>query len=213
MKALVIFSGGLDSTVCMHFALRHFTEVKALTFDYGQNHTVELEQSKKICQLLNIEQQIVDISFMGKLVQSALIGNGTSPNAELPTTYVPNRNQLFITIAHAYAQQLKYDAIVIGACNAGGSLYPDCSPKFIYAIQGASNLGSNAGIKIEAPLLYFKKDAIFALAKKFECLDFVLEHSHTCYNGNRTLRHSWGYGCGECKACIDRMNGYKEYLQ
>lgn len=216
-RALVIFSGGQDSTTCLAWAVKKFDQVFAISFNYGQKHSVELHQAKKICEILNVEQTIVDISFLSQIAESELLkfnGDVNKINDKgLPSSFVPNRNQLFITLAHALAQKLKLDAIITGVCQTDYSGYPDCRQDFIDLIETATNVGSGSNIKILTPLMYLTKGEIFELANEYNALDLVLEQSHTCYNGNRILRQHYGYGCGECEACKLREKGYEEFLK
>jgi 7-cyano-7-deazaguanine synthase len=219
-KALVIFSGGQDSTTCLYWAIHNFDEVQAITFNYGQKHSIELEQSTRICNLWNIKQTLIDISFLDTLVESALTSNGDVNKKNkigLAGSFVPNRNQLFITLSHAYAQKIGALNLVTGVCQTDYSGYPDCRANFIDLIEVATNTGSGLsngpeGVKIHTPLMYKTKAETFKFAKDFGCLDEVISYSHTCYNGNRELKHDWGYGCGQCGACEERAKGYKEFL-
>lgn len=215
-KCVVIFSGGQDSTTCLYLAINKYgsENVEAITFNYGQKHSVELVQSKSICELTNVRQTIVDISFLNTIVESALTSNGDVNKLNdkgLPASFVPNRNQLFITLAHAYAQKIGASKLMTGVCETDYSGYPDCRNVFIKQIEGTSNLGSDSNITIETPLMWLDKAQTFELAEKENCLDSVIENSHTCYNGNREIRHEWGYGCGQCPACNLRQKGYEEY--
>ena len=212
-KVLVIFSGGQDSTTCLFEAIKKYNKVEAITFMYGQKHSVEIEQSKIICKKENIKQTIIDISFLDTLVESALTSNGDVNKINdkgLPASFVPNRNQLFITLAHAYAQKIKAKILIGGMCETDYSGYPDCRREFIDAIELATNIGSDENIKIETPLMYLDKAETFKLANKTGYLKEVVELSHTCYNGVREELHSWGYGCGNCPACELREKGYNE---
>ena len=214
MKGLVIFSGGQDSTTCLYWAKNKYKEVEAITFNYGQKHLIELEQSKKICDLENIKQTIIDISFLDTLVESALTSNGDVNKLNhkgLPASFVPNRNQLFITLSHSYAQKIGADILITGVCQTDYSGYPDCRESFIKAIEWSTNLGSDSSVKIKTPLMYLTKAETFKLADKENCLQQVLDLSHTCYNGDREHRHEWGYGCGICPACELRRNGFNEF--
>lgn len=214
-KAVVIFSGGQDSTTCLYWALNRYEEVEAITFNYGQKHSVELHQAKIICEREDVKLTTIDISFLDTLVESALTSNGdvNQTNAKgLPASFVPNRNQLFITLAHAYAQKIGAKTLVTGVCQTDYSGYPDCRAVFIDAITKATNLGSEEDIKIETPLMWLTKAETFKLAEDEGCLNQVINLSHTCYNGNRDLVHAWGRGCGECPACKLRKKGYEEFL-
>lgn len=214
MKAVVIFSGGQDSTTCLHWAINRYNEVEAITFNYGQKHSVELDQSKRICELNNIKQTIVDISFLGQLVESALTSNGDVNEINekgLPASFVPNRNQLFITLAHAYAQKIGAKTLITGVCQTDFSGYPDCRDAFIKALAFVSNLGSDSDIEIKTPLMWLSKAETFELAYQEDCIDQVLELSHTCYNGSLD-RNEWGNGCDNCPACNLRKKGYEQFI-
>lgn len=219
-KAVVIFSGGQDSTTCLYWALKEFDFVEAITFDYGQKHEIEIKQSKLICEQEDIKQTIIDISFLDTLVESALTSNGNVNETNkigLPASFVPNRNQLFITLAHSYAQKIGAKNLVTGVCQTDYSGYPDCRQHYIDLIEVCSNTGSGLtngavnSVKIHTPLMYLNKAQTFQLAEELGYLYEVVEYSHTCYNGNRTLKHDWGYGCGECSACELRKKGYNEF--
>ena len=217
MKAVVIFSGGQDSTTCLFWAAKEFgaDQICAITFFYGQKHVVEVKQSEQICRLYNIPQCIVDISFLNDIVESQLLKHGdvNALNEKgLPSSFVPNRNQLFITMAHAYAQKLGAMYLVTGVCETDYSGYPDCRQEFVDAIEKTTNLGSESSIRILTPLMYLNKAQTFDLANSLGMLDDVIQYSHTCYNGIRDKRHEWGYGCGTCPACELRAKGWAEYL-
>jgi len=215
-KAVVIFSGGQDSTTCLFWARNRYDVVEAITFDYGQKHSIEIEQSKYICEKYNIKQTIIDISFLNTLVESALTSNGDVNkinNKGLPSSFVPNRNQLFITLAHSYAQKIGAESLITGVCQTDYSGYPDCRKEFIDAISKTTNIGSESDIKIETPLMYLTKAETFQLAEDEMCLLPVIKESHTCYNGVREKLHEWGYGCGECPACELRKKGFNKYIE
>lgn len=214
-KAVVIFSGGQDSTTCLYWALQRYDLVEAITFDYGQKHKIEIEQSKAICAKEGVKQTIIDISFLDTIVESALTSNGDvnqTNDKDLPSSFVPNRNQLFITLAHAYAQKIDALHVVGGMCETDYSGYPDCRQEFITKMQMVSNLGSKSYIGIDTPLMKLNKAQTFTLALSLDKLEEVLEMSHTCYNGDREHRHEWGYGCGECPACELRKKGYEAFI-
>lgn len=202
-KAVVIFSGGQDSTTCLFWALNRHEVVEAITFDYGQKHLVEIEQSKIICQHLNVKQTIVELSVFNVL-------------AVIPGSFVPNRNQLFTTIAHSYAQKIDAKYLIAGMCQTDYNDYPDCRHSYLQRLIRTTNRGSGLnnldGIILLTPLMRLTKAETFQLAAKEECLKDVLEMSHTCYNGDRNHRHEWGYGCGECAACELRLEGWHAFL-
>ena len=214
-KVIVIFSGGQDSTTCLGWAKNHYDDVTAISFFYRQNHDIELQQAKKIADALKVPLQVIDISFFGSMVRSALIGEGdvNAPHGDrpdLPASFVPNRNALFILLAHSLAQTLKADTLVTGVCQTDYSGYPDCRQDFIDAIQQTLNLGSLSNIKIATPLMNLTKAQTFKLAEDEGVLDLVLKESHTCYNAS-TVMNDWGRGCGECPACQLRAKGFAEY--
>ena len=215
-NSLVIFSGGQDSLTCLYYAIKNYNYVEAITFDYGQKHNIELNCSKSICKDLNIKQTIIDISFLNTIVESALINNGDVNkinNKGLPSSFVPNRNQLFITLAHSYLQKIGSGDIIAGFCQTDYQGYPDCRREYIDLLEKASNLGSEDKINIITPLMFLDKAQTFKLADDLNCLKDIIKLSHTCYNGNRDLLNEWGYGCGECPACKLRAEGYKNYLE
>lgn len=225
-KAVVIFSGGQDSTTCLGLATVQYDEVEAITFYYGQKHSIEIEQSKLICAKYGVRQTLVDISFLNQIVDSALTSNGDvnerHPRLKnLPASFVPNRNQMFITIAHAYAQKIGAEVLMTGVCETDYSGYPDCRQEFISSIEKSTNLGSEANISIVTPLMRLKKGEIFHLAYRVGVLNDVVNLSHTCYNGSREFKYDWGYGCShndpntgeiiECPACRLRRLGWEEF--
>ncbi len=215
-KAVVIFSGGQDSTTCLYWAIKNYYFVEAMTFYYGQKHEVEIEQSKIICAKTNIKQTLINLDFLGSIVDSALTSDGDvneTNDKGLPSSFVPNRNQLFITLAHAYAQKIGATAVIGGMCETDFSGYPDCRAQFISSLQMTTNLGSDSKIKIKTPLMYLDKAGIFGFAKGIsnECFETVIDDSHTCYNGDRNSINEWGKGCDECPACELRRVGYYEF--
>lgn len=213
-KAVVIFSGGQDSTTCLYWAKKEFDEVEAITFQYGQKHRIEIAQSSVICRQASVRQTIFSIPVLDQIVESAMLRNGNTNGKDkkgLPASFVPNRNQLFITLAHAFAQKVNAEHLVIGVCQTDYSGYPDCRAQFIKLIQETSNAGSNSLIQIHTPIMHINKAETFALAQSLGCLREVIELSHTCYEGNHSKLHEWGYGCGICPACELRKNGWHEY--
>ncbi len=218
---VVVLSGGQDSVTCLGVALREAEEagskVFAIGFRYGQTHEVELKQAAAICNIYNVPFEVHEIPSLAILGDSALTTKGNvnahhHRNASLPASFVPNRNALFLTIAHAYAQKVEAEYVVTGVCQTDYSGYPDCRAEFIFKLQDALNVGYKTSIKLVTPLMFLTKSETFALAGSVGFLNAVLEHSHTCYNGDRTIRHSWGYGCGKCPACELRAKGYEEFV-
>lgn len=218
-KALVVLSGGQDSVTCLFWAMKQFDEVEAISFSYGQRHTTELECAAAICVTHQISQKVVDLTAVMSLSRSALldttsdIGAAHVGNKDLPASFVPNRNAMMLTAAHAWAQTIGAETLVTGVCQTDYSGYPDCREQFIRALQDVLNLGSGALIEIQTPLMYLNKAETFKLAADLGCLDDVIVDSHTCYNGDRTQIHDWGYGCGECPACKLRAAGWAEYME
>ncbi len=219
-KAVVVFSGGQDSTTCLGLAIKEFGKenVFAISFLYGQKHAIELECAQRICMLAGVALSVIDVSFFGDMVTSALVEDGDVNKAhelkpELPASFVPNRNALFLTLAHAHAQEVGARALYTGVCETDYSGYPDCREAFIESLQATLNLGYETKIQIITPLMHITKAETFALAEDVGFLDMVLEQSHTCYNGDRTKVHDWGHGCGECPACKLREQGFEEFLE
>lgn len=216
-KALVIFSGGQDSTTCLGWAKNRYDFVSAITFSYGQIHKVEITQAKKIAKQLDTPLHVVNLDFFGDLVNSALIGGG-DVNAKhmdvdtLPASYVPNRNALFILLAHAFAQKIKAEVLIGGMCQTDFSGYPDCREKFIKSLEQSLNLGSDQNIEVATPLMFLNKAETFELARKEGVLALVLQESHTCYNGEKTM-NDYGRGCGNCPACNLREKGYHQFVK
>lgn len=216
--ALVVLSGGQDSVTCLGYALRFCKKVSAISFIYGQRHAIELQYARELCVKYNVEQKIVDLSFMASLVTSALTGQGSvndpHPNKPgLPASFVPNRNALFLTVAHAHAQEIKADTVLIGTCQTDYSGYPDCRSEFISRMNHALNTGSETDIRIATPLMNITKGDTFALAADVGFLDEVINMSHTCYNGDHETKHEHGFGCGHCPACQLREKGFAEYKE
>jgi 7-cyano-7-deazaguanine synthase len=216
VKALVILSGGQDSITCLGLALKQHHEVEAISFRYGQKHSVELECAATAAAKYNVPHKVIDISFFGDMVTSALTSESDvcKPHAYkpgLPASFVPNRNALFITISHAYAQEIGATVLYAGVCETDYSGYPDCRHNFISQLAYALNVGYETSIFIETPLMFLNKAETFKLASDIGFLEQVLEDSHTCYNGDRTNRFEWGYGCGKCPSCELRAKGFEEF--
>lgn len=219
---VVVLSGGQDSVTCLGVALREAandgSKLFAIGFHYGQKHDVELAQAQKICERFDVPFTVHSIPSLSSFADSALTTNGDVTkahhrNASLPASFVPNRNALFLTIAHAYAQKVGAEFVVTGVCQTDYSGYPDCRVEFIWKLQDALNVGYKTNIQLVTPLMYLTKAETFTLAKEVGFLDTVINDSHTCYNGDQSTRHDWGYGCGKCPACELRAKGYAEYLE
>lgn len=214
--ALVVLSGGQDSVTCLGQALAIYEKVHAISFNYDQRHAVELKSAGLLCSKYNVPQKVVHLPFLPDLVTSALTGQGEVglPHAYkpgLPSSFVPCRNALFLTLAHAHAQEIKANVIFTGVCQTDYSGYPDCRNDFINALQTALNIGYETDIHFITPMMWLTKAETFALAERFNFLEEVLHNSHTCYKGNHDKWNEWGYGCGECPACELRKKGWEEF--
>lgn len=218
--AVVVLSGGQDSVTCLGLALQEYDRVYALGFNYSQKHEVELEQAALICTKHGVSFIQMHIPMLAALGDSALI-QGTKykdvteahhANPDLPASFVPNRNALFLTTAHAYAQKVGAEVIITGVCQTDYSGYPDCRERFITHLETALNIGYLTNIEISTPLMHLTKAETFKLAEDIGFLDDVIKYSHTCYNGDRSKMHAWGAGCGKCPACELRAKGYEEFL-
>ena len=225
--ALVLFSGGQDSTTCLAWALDRFTRVETIGFDYGQRHRVELDVRPKILGRLRRdftgwagrlgEDHLIDMGVLGQISDTALTGDAAIVMQEngLPNTFVPGRNLLFLGFAGALAYRRGLKHIVTGVCETDFSGYPDCRDDTMKAMQLALNLGMEARFVIDTPLMFIDKAATWQMAEDLggkPLVDLVCEESHTCYQGDRTHRHPWGYGCGTCPACDLRARGWERYL-
>ena len=216
-KALVVSSGGQDSTTCLGWAKNRFEYVESITFDYGQKHKVEIAQAQKIALLLHVKNTLLSLDAFSQLNDSALIDSTQDIGAHhrvhtnLPASFVPNRNAIFFTLAHAFAQKQGIEHIIIGVNQTDYSGYPDCREPFVKALELALNLGSEANIIFHYPLMHLTKAETFALSKEEGVLDLVINESHTCYNGDHSEKHAWGYGCGMCPACVLRKMGWEAY--
>jgi 7-cyano-7-deazaguanine synthase len=215
---VVVLSGGQDSVTCLGLAIKKYVNVFAIGFEYGQKHSVELEQAALICKDWDIPFVVHQIPSLSELADSALTTNGDVDakhhrDSSLPASFVPNRNALFLTIAHAYAQKVGANYLMTGVCQTDYSGYPDCRLGFISSLQETLNRGYNTAISILTPLMELTKAETFKLAQDVGFLNTVIMYSHTCYNGDRETLNEWGAGCGECGACKLRAKGYAEYLE
>ncbi|GGI85148.1 7-cyano-7-deazaguanine synthase QueC [Shewanella gelidii] len=210
--AVVVFSGGQDSTTCLIQALQDFDTVHAITFDYGQRHSQEIEVAKSLASQLNVaSHKVMDVSLLNELAISALTRDAISVSHELmdnglPNTFVPGRNILFLTLAGIYAYQVGASVIITGVCETDFSGYPDCRNDFIKAMQSALVQGMDKALEINTPLMWLNKAQTWALADKYHSLALIRDHTLTCYNG------IIGPGCGDCPSCELRQNGLEEYL-
>lgn len=214
--AVVVMSGGQDSTTCLGVALQKHDHVAAISFDYGQKHAIELEQAKKICDEFAVLLELVEVPLLKKMDSSALVNGGdtTQPHAyipDVPASFVPVRNALFLTMAYGFAMEIGAETIYTGVCQTDYSGYPDCRAEFVNHLNDTLIIGYGIPIKIETPLMYLTKAQTFALAEEVGILGTVLTVSHTCYDGDHTTPNEWGFGCGECPACKLRAKGWEEY--
>ncbi|MCG9730913.1 7-cyano-7-deazaguanine synthase QueC [Shewanella sp. Isolate13] len=211
-KAVVVFSGGQDSTTCLIQALQQFDEVHGITFDYGQRHREEIEIAKSLGKKLNLaSHKVMDVTLLNELAISALTRDAIPVSNELmdnglPNTFVPGRNILFLTLAGIYAYQLGADVVITGVCETDFSGYPDCRNDFVKAMQAALEQGMDKQLTIQTPLMWLDKAETWALADKYQSLELIRDETLTCYNGIK------GDGCGTCPACLLRKRGLEEYL-
>lgn len=227
-KALVLFSGGQDSTVCLAWALQRFAEIETIGFDYGQRHRVELDLRPRIREAVAAldpawkqrlgEDHLIRLDALGEVSETALTRDmdiQMSANG-LPTTFVPGRNLIFFTFAGAVAYRRGAKHLVAGMCETDYSGYPDCRDDTIKAVQLALSLGMDRRFVLHTPLMWIDKAATFALAREIggdKLFDLVVEDTHSCYLGDRSRRHDWGYGCGECPACRLRSEGWDKWIR
>ncbi|MBV9065914.1 MAG: 7-cyano-7-deazaguanine synthase QueC [Methylobacteriaceae bacterium] len=224
--ALVLFSGGQDSTMCLAWALTNYARVETICFDYGQRHGVELTQRPIIREKLAGldtdwreslgEDHVIDLRVLGEISDTAMTRDVeiTTNEKGLPSTFVPGRNIMFLTFAAAVAYRRDVKHIVGGMCETDFSGYPDCRDDTIKALQVALNLGMESRFVLETPLMWRDKAATWALADELgghALVNIIIEHTHTCYLGERGERHEWGYGCGLCPACELRARGWREW--
>ena len=224
--ALVLFSGGQDSTTCLVWALQRYARVETLGFDYGQRHAIELTVRPNILQTIRTldsswakrlgEDHMLDLSVLGEVSETALTRDSeiTMQADGLPNTFVPGRNLLFLTLAAALAYRRGISVLVGGMCETDYSGYPDCRDETLRALQSALRLGMSTQLTIETPLMWLDKAATWQLADQLggkALIELIRNETHTCYLGERGQLHDWGYGCGHCPACELRANGYAQY--
>lgn len=221
--ALVLFSGGQDSTTCLAQALTRYQRVETIAFDYRQRHSVELDARLVVLQQLREqfpewagklgEDHLLDLGVLGQVSDTSLTRDTAfkMESSGLPNTFVPGRNLLFLTLAAALAYRRGLEVLVTGVCETDFSGYPDCRDDTIKAMQLALSLGMDKRFLIETPLMWIDKADTWRLADSLggkKLVDLIVEHTHTCYLGDREHRHAWGYGCGACPACELRARGY-----
>jgi 7-cyano-7-deazaguanine synthase len=225
-SALVLFSGGQDSTVCLGWALSHFDHVETLGFDYGQRHIAELAARPRILaqmRLLKPEwtarlggDHVLPLDVLKTIGGSALTDDMKIEMGEhgLPTSFVPGRNILFLTAAAALGSRRGIADLAGGMCETDFSGYPDCRNETVQATARALTLGLAREVRVHTPLMWIDKAATWALAERLggaALVELIVEESVTCYEGDRTQRHDWGYGCGKCPACELRATGYQKF--
>lgn len=226
-RALVLFSGGQDSTTCLAHALTHYAHVETLGFDYGQRHSVELQARQTVLQRLRTqfpawsarlgEDHVLNVDVIGQIGGSSLTEDVAIAMQQdgLPNTFVPGRNLLFMTLAGALAYRRGLQVLVTGVSEADFSGYPDCRDDTMKAMQLALNLGLERRLRISTPLMWRDKAAVWQLAFDLggqALIDLIVQDSHTCYQGTRTP-HAWGAGCGQCPACQLRASGWERWHQ
>ena len=234
-SALVLFSGGQDSTTCLAWALARYARVETVGFDYGQRHRVELDARLAVLRELRAkfapwaarlgEDHLLDLAVLGQVSDTSLTRDMAfrMEASGLPNTFVPGRNLMFLTLAAALAYRRDLEVLVTGVCETDFSGYPDCRDDTMKAMQLALSLGMDRRFLVETPLMWIDKAATWHMARALgdesgvaaggaalEAL--VTEHTHTCYLGDRAHRHEWGYGCGTCPACDLRANGFSRYI-
>ena len=224
--ALVLFSGGQDSTTCLALALSRYERVETIAFDYRQRHHVELITRLKVLEALRAQfpqwsaklgdDHLLDLAVLGEVSETSLTRDTAfkMEQSGLPNTFVPGRNLLFLTLAAAVAYRRDLQVIVTGVCETDFSGYPDCRDDTMKAMQLALSLGMDKRFLIDTPLMWIDKAATWRLAESLggqALIDLIVEHTHTCYRGDREHRHTWGYGCGACPACELRQRGYAQF--
>ena len=226
-KALVLFSGGQDSTACLAWALERYAQVETIGFDYGQRHRIELDCRLDVLRELHAqfpawsqklgEDHLLDLSLLGQLSDTALTeARAIEMQANgLPNTFVPGRNLLFLGFAATLAYRRGASVLVGGMCETDYSGYPDCRDNTLKALQVALSLGLDQPMTIETPLMFLTKAQTWRLSEQLggtALNDLIIESTHTCYLGQRDQRHAWGYGCGSCPACELRARGHTEFM-
>jgi len=224
--ALVVFSGGQDSATCLAWALDRFDHVETVGFHYGQVHAIEMAVRNTVrdkAAALNRDwrsrlgdDHVYDAGIIGQISQSPLTGGAAAliRSENLPDTFVPGRNLLFLTLSAALAYRRGLKHIITGVCETDFSGYPDCRDDTIKALQVAINLGTDAPFVIHTPLMWRDKAQTWALAQELggnELVRVIQRETHTCYRGDRTHLHDWGYGCSECPACLLRLSGWQAF--
>ena len=233
-SALVLFSGGQDSTTCLAYALERYERVETIAFDYRQRHHVELTARLHVLREIKAQfpqwakklgqDHLLDLAVLGTVSETSLTRSTafTMAQSGLPNTFVPGRNLLFLTLASAVAYRRDLQVLVTGVCETDFSGYPDCRDDTMKAMQVALSLGMDRRFLIETPLMWIDKAATWTMAQTLgdqtttahggeALVNLIIEHTHTCYLGDRIHRHAWGYGCASCPACELRERGYERF--
>ncbi|EMC02413.1 7-cyano-7-deazaguanine synthase QueC [Streptococcus mutans] len=207
-SALVVFSGGQDSTTCLFWAMKHYEHVETVTFSYGQRHSQELEVAKEIAAEQGVKHHIIDMSLLGQITENALTSDIAieTKDGEVPNTFVDGRNHLFLSFAAVLAKQRKIRDIVTGVCQTDFSGYPDCRDVFVKSLNVTLNLAMDYEFVIQTPLMWLDKAETWELADQLGKFDYIRQKTLTCYNGIR------GTGCRQCPACHLRQAGLEKYL-
>ncbi|WP_195925008.1 7-cyano-7-deazaguanine synthase QueC [Sarcina ventriculi] len=211
-KAVVVFSGGQDSTTCLFWAKKRYKEVIAVSFDYGQKHSLELECAKDICKKYDVEHHIMDLNLLNQLAPNSLTRvdikvDKKKEENKLPNSFVDGRNMLFLTFVAVFAKQRGINTIITGVSQSDFSGYPDCRDVFIKSLNVTLNLAMDYQFEVLTPLMWIDKAETWKLADDLGVLDIVKNETLTCYNGIK------GNGCGECPACTLRKNGYLKFKE
>lgn len=224
--AVVALSGGQDSTTCLHDAIARYDRVLAVSFDYGQRHAVELDAALAIAANADVVHTIIDVPAFRQMADAALTnpaidvepvagvdgGNDVAADRGLPSTFVPGRNLVLLGLAAAWGLGRGADVLVTGVCQQDRAGYPDCRREFVESFVDTFRLATDTpAFAVDAPLLHRDKAATWKLAEDLGILDVIIEDTHTCYLGDHTTRHEWGYGCAECGACEERARGFLEW--
>ncbi|UFQ00690.1 7-cyano-7-deazaguanine synthase QueC [Pseudomonas fitomaticsae] len=213
-KAVIVFSGGQDSTTCLIHALPRYDEIHCITFDYGQRHRAEIDVARRLAKELGVTaHSVLDVKVLSDLTISSLtrdnipVPSANSSGNDLPNTFVPGRNILFLTLASVYAYQIRAQTVITGVCETDFSGYPDCRDDFVKTLNEAINLGMEYELQLETPLMWLTKAEIWALANYHGQLELVREHTLSCYNGIKAS------GCEKCDACGLRSKGLDDFLK
>jgi len=226
-RALVLFSGGQDSTTCLAYALDRYAHVETIGFDHGERQPAEIEARVRVRAQIGENfprwrkrlgaDHLLDLSLLGQLADTTLTSERESEMSAggLPNTFVPGRNLVFFTFAAIVADRRQLQVLIGGMGETDDSAYPDCRDNALKSLQVAISLGIDAPMTIDTPLMWLDKAGIWALSERLggePLIDLIVEHSHSCYLGDREHQHAWGYGCGLCPACDLRRKGYETWL-